>query len=245
MDTDRWPGLHLAPSGPRARVAAAIARRIFQVATARLGIAVIVPNRDDWSVDLDSAAVRGAGTNAPTIVLHRPDEFFRRIGNDGLIGFGEAFQTGSWSSPDLGHLLTVMAGEITTIVPQWMQTMRALYVARAPRIHRNTVSQTRGNIAAHYDLSNDLFRTFLDPTLSYSSALFPSPVVTHASYAEAKAPTAVSAADLEEAQGRKIERMLDQAGVGAHTRVLEIGTGWGELAIRAARRGATVVSVTL
>ena len=245
IDIDRWPGLHLAPSGPKARVAASIARKIFQVATARLGIAVIVPNRDDWSVDLDSAAVRGAGTNAPTIVLHRPDEFFRRIGNDGLIGFGEAFQTGSWSSPDLGHLLTVMAGEITTIVPQWMQTMRALYVARAPRIHRNTVSQTRGNIAAHYDLSNDLFRTFLDPTMSYSSALFPSPVVTHPAYAEAKAPTAVSAADLEEAQGRKIERMLDQACVGAHTRVLEIGTGWGELAIRAARRGATVVSVTL
>ena len=122
IDTDRWPGLHVAPSGPKARVAASIARKIFQVATARLGIAVIVPNRDDWSVDLDSAAVRGAGTNAPTIVLHRPDEFFRRIGNDGLIGFGEAFQTGSWSSPDLGHLLTVMAGEITTIVPQWMQT---------------------------------------------------------------------------------------------------------------------------
>ena len=64
--------------------------------------------------------------------------------------------------PDLGHLPTVMAGEITTIVPQWMQTMRALYVARAPRLHRNTVTQTRGNIAAHYDLSNDLFRTFLD-----------------------------------------------------------------------------------
>ena len=99
MDTDRWPGLHLAPSGPKARVAAAITRRIFQVATARLGIAVIIPNRDDWSTDLDRAAVRGAGTNAPTIVLHRPDEVFRRIGSDGLIGFGEGFQTGAWSSP--------------------------------------------------------------------------------------------------------------------------------------------------
>ena len=147
--------------------------------------------------------------------------------------------------PDLGHLLTVMAGDISTIVPQWMQTMRTLYVARAPRLHRNTVSQTRGNIAAHYDLSNDLFRTFLDATLSYSSALFESPVVTHPGFAEAKAPTGVSAAELEEAQGRKIERMLDLAGVCAHSRVLEIGTGWGELAIRAARRGATVVSVTL
>ena len=63
IDTDRWPGLHVAPSGPKARVAASIARKIFQVATARLGIAVIVPNRDDWSVDLDSAAVRGP---APT-----------------------------------------------------------------------------------------------------------------------------------------------------------------------------------
>ena len=234
---DRWPGLFDVPTGPKARVAAAIVRNLFGVATARLGVTVVVPN----GRPLDPTAT---GT-APTIVLHRPDEFFRRIGSDGLIGFGEGYQTGAWSSPDLGHLLTVLASEVATLVPDWMQAMRRVYVARAPRIHRNTVGQTRGNIAHHYDLSNDLFRTFLDPTLSYSAALFDTRIEPRDGWSVAATPVGVTRADLEGAQVRKVERMLDLAGVGPGSRVLEIGTGWGELALRAAARGATVTSVTL
>jgi cyclopropane-fatty-acyl-phospholipid synthase len=236
----RWPGLFEVPSGAKARIAASIARKIFEVATRRLGITVVIT-----PVPAPDPATPTIAGGMPTIVLHRPDEFFRRIGNDGLIGFGEGFQTGAWSSPDLGHLLTVMAGEIATLVPDWMQTMRRLYVAKVPHIHKNTEAQTRGNIAAHYDLSNDLFRTFLDPTLSYSSALFDSPHERRGTHLEAAAPVGVTRSDLEAAQVEKVERMLDQAAVGAGSRVLEIGTGWGELAIRAAARGATVVSVTL
>jgi cyclopropane-fatty-acyl-phospholipid synthase len=232
---ERWPGLHDAPAGPRAGVAAAIARKLFGVATTRLGVTVVVPNGHP-------VATTG---EAPTIVLHRPDEFFRRIGSDGLIGFGEAYQTGAWSSPELGRLLTVMASEIATLVPDWMQALRRFYVARAPRIHRNTVHQSRDNIAHHYDLSNDLFRTFLDPTLNYSSALFDTRIEPRDGWSVAATPVGVTRADLEAAQVRKVERMLDRAGVGEGTRVLEIGTGWGELAIRAAARGATVTSVTL
>ncbi|RYP87186.1 class I SAM-dependent methyltransferase [Nocardioides guangzhouensis] len=232
---ERWPGLYDVPVGPRAGVAAAIVRRLFGVATTRLGITVVVPN---------GHPVTTTG-EAPTIVLDRPDEFYRRIGSDGLIGFGEGYQTGAWSSPDLGRLLTVLASEIATLVPDWMQAMRRLYVARAPRLHRNTVAQTRGNIAHHYDLSNDLFRTFLDPTMSYSSALFDTRVEPRGGYRVAATPIGVTGADLEAAQVRKVERMLDAAGVGEGSRLLEIGTGWGELAIRAAARGATVTSVTL
>jgi cyclopropane-fatty-acyl-phospholipid synthase len=102
-------------------------------------------------------------------------------------------------------------------------------------MHRNTTRNTRTNIAHHYDLSNDLFELFLDPTLSYSSALFPPDQLDGSA-----APR-----DLETAQIRKIERLLDQTGVTAGSRVLEIGSGWGELAIRAARRGATVHTITL
>jgi cyclopropane-fatty-acyl-phospholipid synthase len=91
----------------------------------------------------------------------------------------------------------------------------------------------RKNIEAHYDLSNEMFQQFLDPTMSYSSALFetldPPPTL----------------ADLEAAQLRKVDAILDAAKVSRGSRVLEIGTGWGTLAIRAAERGATVTTVTL
>ena len=81
------------------------------------------------------------------------------------------------------------------------------------------------------DLSNDLFVEFLDQTMTYSSALF------------RRLPA--SWPDLAEAQQHKIDRVLDAAGVGPGTRLLEIGTGWGELCIRAAARGADVRSVAL
>ena len=94
--------------------------------------------------------------------------------------------------------------------------------APPPRTDRNTLDGARDNIQRHYDLSNDLFALFLDPSLSYSSAVFDTLPATPR--------------DLTAAQHRKIDRLLDLAGVGPGTRLLEIGTGWGELAIRAAPR---------
>ena len=203
---DRWPMLGPVPTGPKARVSAAIAKRIYHAAVRRLGI------------------------GPDELVLHRPDEFFARVGSDGLIGFGEAYLTGAWDAEDLGGVLTTLCREITELVPQWMQRLRATYVHKPPAEHLNLESNTRDNIGHHYDLSNDLFAQFLDPSLSYSSALFDRLPATE---------------DLLTAQHRKIDRLLDEARVGPGTRVLEVGTGWGELALRAAARGATVRSVTL
>lgn len=240
-ETDRWPGLHDVPAGPRALAAARIARGLLVAAARRLEIDVVVSPSADPSL----ATGRTVASDRPTIVLHRPDEFYRRVGAQGLIGLGEGYQAGAWSSPDLARVLTVLAGEVATIVPEWMQRMRRLYVARAPSLHRNTETQTRGNIAHHYDLSNDLFATFLDPTLSYSAALFDTDLVREVDHLRACAPDGEGAESLATAQERKVDRLLDQAGVGEGTRLLEVGTGWGELAIRAARRGATVRTVTL
>jgi cyclopropane-fatty-acyl-phospholipid synthase len=219
-----WPDLGRVPDGARARLLAPGARLLFERVARRLGI----------RIGPDAAA---------DIVLHRPEEFYARLGADGLIGFGEAYLTGAWDAADLAGVLTRMCRRIDTLVPAWLQRLRAAYVARPPRTEGNTEANTRGNIAHHYDLSNELFRTFLDPTMSYSSALFDASVTDRGDHLVAGPPRA--GMPLEEAQVRKVERILDEARVGPGTRLLEIGTGWGELAVRAAARGATVRSVTL
>ncbi|WP_051551598.1 class I SAM-dependent methyltransferase [Nocardioides sp. URHA0020] len=211
-----WPGLDGVPRGPRTAVSAAVARRLFVAAVRRLPVSVTLEGR-----------VIGAG--GPTMTVHRPDELFARLGRDGLIGFGEAYLTGAWDAEDLTPFLTVLAADIADLVPRPLQRLRGLVQHRMPRQHRTSKDQTRELIAHHYDLSNDLFGLFLDESLSYSSALFERDL----------------ALDLVTAQHRKIDRLLDVTGVGEGTRVLEIGTGWGELSIRAAARGATVRSVTL
>jgi len=225
LSVDHWSDLSPLRRGPRAAISAAVARRIFLRVCDRLGL----------TVSLDGSPA--------DVVLHRPEEFFTRLGSDGLIGFGESYMTGAWDAGDLGGTLTVLCEQITDLVPAWMQRLRAAYVSRPPRHQQNSEQNTRRNIAHHYDLSNELFATFLDPTMSYSSGLFEATASTAGRTTRLRPPTPGS--DLAAAQGRKIEAILDAAGVGAGTRLLEIGTGWGELAIRAARRGATVRSVTL
>jgi cyclopropane-fatty-acyl-phospholipid synthase len=224
-----WPALDVLPRGPKARFYARVARRIFRAGAHRLGLT--------WSEDGSPADIRILDAEA----------FFLRVGNQGLIGFGESYMAGDWEADDLGGTLTVLAAEISDLVPKWMQRLRAAYVARPPKHQESSADNSRSNIAHHYDLSNELFRSFLDPTLSYSSAMFDTDAVTHDEavlpYTRLEAP--IPGSDLEEAQGRKIEAILDAAGVTAGSTVLEIGTGWGELAIRAARRGAEVRSITL
>ncbi|WP_310962725.1 cyclopropane-fatty-acyl-phospholipid synthase family protein [Nocardioides terrisoli] len=219
-----WAGLGDVPSGARARLAGPVARLLVERTARRLGVTV-------------------GPEPAADLVLHRPDEFYARLGTDGLIGFGEGYLTGAWDAADLTGTLTTLCSSIDSLVPAWMQRMRAAYVARPPRTEHNSINHARDNIARHYDLSNALFRTFLDSTMSYSAALFDAAVHDRGDHLLAGAPNTDE--PFEDAQARKIERILDQARVGPGSRVLEIGTGWGELAVRAAARGARVRTVTL
>ncbi|MGW0178873.1 class I SAM-dependent methyltransferase [Nocardia sp. NPDC003345] len=223
---DPWPEVDRLPTGLRAALAAPVADRLFRRAVRRLPLRVVYP-------DGTIIGQRPADPSTPLLELHRPDDFAVRLGAGGLIGFGESYMAGDWSAPDPAAALTVLAAHIENLVPAALRALRRLYVARHPRAERNSRANTRGNIARHYDLSNDFFALFLDETMTYSSALFT---------ATEPAPRY---ADLPAAQWRKIDRVLDAAGVSAGSRVLEIGTGWGGLAIRAAERGATVRSVTL
>ena len=244
---DRLPELEPLRKGPRTAVSAAVARKLFRAAVRRLAVTVI-----------EEPAGLTFGRGGPVMRVHRPDEFYARLGRDGLIGFGESYLTGAWDADDVAGFLTVPAARIATLVPGSLQKLRALVTHRTPSHQVSTEDNSQANIAHHYDLSNELFALFLDETLSYSSALFTTSFVAGpdgpdhlvatppATTDNAAAATAVvHSPDFAEAQARKIERLLDEAGVTDGSRVLEIGTGWGELAIRAARRGATVHSITL
>jgi cyclopropane-fatty-acyl-phospholipid synthase len=220
----RWPDVvSVPPDGGRATIARFLLRHI----AGRLPFRVAPAGARSFG--------RG-GIGSPLLVLHRPADFYRRVGARGLIGLGESYMAGDWDSDDLPGLLTVMASQMDRLVPPALQWLRKVYVRRPPATDDASVERARNNISRHYDLSNDLFALFLDESMTYSSALF--------RCGEGGVPVA-SAAVLAEAQQRKIDRLLDLAGVGPGSRVLELGTGWGELAIRAAGRGATVLTVTL
>ena len=227
IDPDFWPGVAHAPSGTKALLAGKAAGLLFKAAVRRLPLRVAYP---------DGTVLGTGGPAAPVMTLVRPDEFEARIGDNGLIGLGESFMAGDWEASDLAGVLEVFAASVDTLIPTPLQKLRTLYLPRTPRQELNDEQNTRSNIARHYDLSNELFSMFLDTTMSYSSALFP---------ADAGALASVPWTSLAAAQQAKIDRLLDKAGVREGTRVLEIGTGWGELALRAAARGATVYSVTL
>ncbi|QMU76979.1 methyltransferase domain-containing protein [Streptacidiphilus sp. PB12-B1b] len=220
----RWPDVATVPHAPaRARVA----RQLLRSVARRLGVRVELP---------DGSLLTPAPGDAPVMRLLDPDAFYQRVAVGGLIGFGESYQAGEWDSPDLVAVLTVMARSMPSLVPARLQWLRRWYAARQPEEQYGTPENARRNISAHYDLSNELFALFLDPTMTYSSALF--------STDDDGTPIA-SPGLLETAQHRKIDRLLDLAQVRAGSRVLEIGTGWGELALRAAARGARVVTLTL
>src|SRR6202040_2542448 len=162
----------------------------------------------------------GGGPAAPVMHIHRPREFFRRFGASGLIGFGESYMAGDWDSTDLTGLLTVFAAHAADLVPPWLQRLRGRAAPRQPPADLQTVAGARRNIGRHYDLSNDLFALFLDETMTYSSAIFR----TGPDGAPVAAPDErqLAEAHLGEAQRRKIDRLLDRAGVGPGCRVLEV-----------------------
>jgi cyclopropane-fatty-acyl-phospholipid synthase len=227
IDPARWPDI---AAVPRTDLRAAIARALFARACSQLPLQVIHPGETSLGAGLPGS---------PVMELHRPGDFYQRIGASGLIGFGESYMAGDWDSPDLPALLTAFAGAVGTLVPGWLQPLRRLAVRRIPDGDDPTIAQARRNIARHYDLSNEMFALFLDPTMTYSAALFE----FDAAGFPAGDPDGVQA--LTAAQHRKIDRLLDLTAVGPGRQVLEIGTGWGELAIRAARRGALVRTVTI
>ena len=155
----------------------------------------------------------------------------RRLLLGGDMGAGEAYMDGLWSSPDLPALLRLGALNRSALALSagWWRLPYKLARTVAHRARRNTVSQARRNIAAHYDLGNDFYRLFLDETMTYSSAVFETPDQS-----------------LADAQRNKYRVIAERAGLRRGQHVLEIGTGWGGFALYAAGElGCRVTTVTI
>lgn len=217
-DSDRWPDVATVPATTARAVAARLA---FRHAARKLRLQIAGPGTDPADLPGDAG-----------LVLRRPADFFRRLGADGPMGFGEAYMAGDWDTADLADVLTALGTGYDQLVPAPFRLLRPMLVPRRPA-EDQSITGSRRNIERHYDLSEGMFAAFLDETMTYSCGLFAE---------DAGGETEPDS--LAQAQRRKIGAILDLAGVAADTRLLEIGTGWGELALEAARRGASVVSIT-
>ena len=206
------------PPAPRSPTRARIARSLFERAVHGLErLEVIAP---------DGRALRSQ-PGAPRMEI-MSDAFFHRLAGSGKIGFGEAYMAEEWRSDDLAGVLSAFATRLTSLVPRPIQRLRRLYEPLQPGHERNTPDGARANISRHYDLSNELFATFLDETMTYSCAIF-------------------AAGDtLEQAQRRKYQAMCDLIDLRSGDHMLEIGTGWGGMAMHAAATsGCRVTTITI
>lgn len=156
---------------------------------------------------------------------------WRDLLTGGGIGAAEAYVSGDWSSPDLTALLRFFTRNVDTMNTfedrfSWLTkpALKALHW-----LNRNSREGSRKNISAHYDLGNDLFSLFLDPTMMYSSAVYPR-----------------QDASLDEAATYKLDLICRKLELKPDDRVIEIGTGWGGFAIHAAKHyGCHVTTTTI
>ncbi|MGA2929627.1 MAG: cyclopropane-fatty-acyl-phospholipid synthase family protein [Solirubrobacteraceae bacterium] len=173
--------------------------------------------------------VYGSGAPAATVRIDSPRTWRKLLG--GSRGMADAFAQGLWDSPDLLVLIRLAArnaGGLDRLRSRLAPLRWPLQRAGA-LVRRSTRRRRRCDVAAHYDLGNELFALMLDPTMSYSCAVFEHDAMT-----------------LEQAQLTKLERVCEQLDLGPADRVLEIGTGWGAFALHAAAtRGCHVTTTTI
>ena len=205
-----------------------LARRAVQSRLAGLGHGVVTLTDGDRVEHYGESTARCA--LSVNVRVHDP-RFYSEIAFGGSIGAGEAYMQGYWSVDDLTELMRIllqnrgvldgMEGGVARVTAP---LQKALHWAA-----RNTHTGSRRNIAAHYDLGNEFFRLFLDPTLMYSSAVFERAGMT-----------------LEAASLAKLDRICRKLDLKPGEHVLEIGTGWGGFALHAAQHyGCRVTTTTI
>ncbi|HBL21029.1 MAG TPA: SAM-dependent methyltransferase [Alteromonas mediterranea] len=156
---------------------------------------------------------------------------YRRLLLGGSVGAGEAYMDDLWDSDDVTAVVRIFARNLPTL-DEWENKFKWLTMPVNKLQHfarRNTTDQAKRNIEAHYDLGNKLYTRFLDPTMMYSSAIYPDPN-----------------ASLNEAQNYKLKAICDKLQLNENDHLVEIGTGWGGLAVYAAKHyGCKVTTTTI
>ncbi len=195
--------------------------------------------RGRLTVRLPDGQIRnfGHGRAGPEAELHiRRFQFFPRGVLHGDVGFGEAYQDGDWDSPDLFALIGWFCANVEhapsmsgSQAQHWNLNLMSLWNRVRHRLNRNSLTGSRSNIQAHYDLGNAFYSLWLDPTMTYSAALFEAPDQSLAS-----------------AQTAKYDRLCRQLQLQPTDHLLEIGSGWGGFTEHAVTRyGCRVTTVTL
>jgi cyclopropane-fatty-acyl-phospholipid synthase len=163
-----------------------------------------------------------------SITIARPTALMRRLFWRGDLGFAESYMAEDWDTPDLARLLEVLALNLDAYASTDARSRLAqAFVGLRHWANRNTRTGSRRNIAAHYDLGNEFYARWLDPSMTYSSAVF------------------ADGESLEQAQSRKYAQMLEALNPAPGDHILEIGCGWGGFAEFAAQRGMRVTGLTL
>ena len=180
---------------------------------------------------IPDGATRRVGFHAPgpvaVVNLHSWMALVR-VATSGSVGWYKAWERGEWSSPDPVKLAELFMANALTLGDAARAKGPARWLnALVHRLRDNAPGKARDNIAAHYDLGNDFYAAWLDESMTYSAARF------------------ARGDSLEAAQARKIDVLLDRLDLKPGDRLLEIGCGWGSLAIEAAKRGAQVTGLTL
>jgi cyclopropane-fatty-acyl-phospholipid synthase len=207
------------PGGPLRRL---VWQRLEALAHGRLAVEDGDQRRTFGESGIDSISA--------TVKVHDP-RFYRRLVLGGSLGAAEAYIQGFWSCDNLVNLVRIFCrnAELSSGLEKGAARMLNPLRLVSHRIRRNTRSGSRRNIAAHYDLGNDFFSLFLDPTLAYSCAIFPS-----------------AESSLLEASEAKFDRICRKLELKPEDHLLEIGTGWGGFALYAARNyGCRVTTTTI
>jgi len=187
-----------------------------------------------FEVEMPDGSVHrmGSAANGPrhARVKVTGKDFFRRIARRGRVGFGEAYQAGDWTTDDLPAFLEILALTAEDVRRRPPQSLVPAAISKRPRLPNPAdLIRARRDVQYHYDLGNDLYEVFLDPSMTYSCAYF-----EH------------EGQPLEDAQQAKYRRLCEKLRIGPEHHVLEVGCGWGGFAMHAAReRGCRVTGITL